>query len=156
MECELQQSYVLNRFRFDGLDPSDVKEVILIVVDKIAFHLRRRHSTVRLRHVNHRQIQVRENIDRHSQDRENRTQRHPNHQHNDRNRIPKRAAEKPHCYFTPGVACRDSKKGRRSPSAAATEARFCQTARRARALSISDCTSKPCASETSTSVASPD
>jgi len=96
MKREFQQSYVLDGLRFHRLNPGDVKEVILVVVDEITFHLRRRHSPVRLRDIDHRQIQVRENIDGHAQKGENRAQSHSDHENDDGDRIAKRAAQEPH------------------------------------------------------------
>ena len=53
---ELNQADILNGFRFHGLNPGDVQEMIFVVVDEIAFHLRGRHAAERLRHVNNRQV----------------------------------------------------------------------------------------------------
>src|SRR6266853_5393748 len=156
MKRQLQQADVLDGFRFHSLYAGDVEEVILVVVDKVPFHLRGRYSAVRLRHIDHRQIQVRENIDGHPRERENRTQGHADHQNDDRDGIAKGTAQEPHGYFAPCAAsCSDCKNGPRSPWAAATDARFCQTASRANASSISACTRKLCESATSTSVARP-
>ena len=156
MKREFQQSHVLDGFRFHGLNAGNVEEVIFVVVDEIAFHLRRRHSPVRLRDIDHRQIQVREDIDGHAQKSENRAQGHTDHENNHGDRIPQCAAQEPHDYRAPCGSVRSAwRNGARSPCAAATEARFCQTASRANASSISACTRKLCASDTSTSVASP-
>ena len=56
MKRELHQTNVLDGFRFHGLNPGDVQEVILVVVDEIAFHLRGRHAAEGLRHVDNRQV----------------------------------------------------------------------------------------------------
>src|SRR5207302_7638367 len=153
---QFQQAYVLDGFGFDRLDSCDVEEVILVVVHEIAFHLRWRHAPVWLCYVNHRQIQVRENIDRHAHKGENRAQGHTDHENDHGDRIPQCAAQEPHVYRAPCGSVRSAwRNGARSPCAAATEARFCQTASRASASSISACTRKLCASDTSTSVASP-
>ncbi len=53
---ELYQTDVLDRFRFHGLNPRNVEEVIFVVVDKIAFHLRGGHAPERLRHINNGQV----------------------------------------------------------------------------------------------------
>ena len=46
------------RLRFDALDAVDVEEVVLVVVGDVALHLRRAHAAVRLRDVDHRQIEM--------------------------------------------------------------------------------------------------
>src|SRR5260370_12329581 len=96
MERQLQQPHVLDRLRFNRLNAGDVEKMVFVVVDKIAFHLRRGHSTERLRDVNHRQIQVRKNIDRHSQKSKNRTQGYSDHDYDDPYVISKRAPQQPH------------------------------------------------------------
>ena len=74
MKRQLEQAISLNGLIFDALDVVDVKEVILVVVDEVAFHLRRTHSAIRLRNVNHWKIQVREDIDAHPPNRQNGTE----------------------------------------------------------------------------------
>src|SRR5262249_26375164 len=69
---DLQQRYVLDRFRFDVLDAGDVEEVVLVVIGDESLHLRRVHAAVRLRDVDHRQVQVGEDVDRHARERETR------------------------------------------------------------------------------------
>src|SRR5215470_5375531 len=156
MECQLQQPYILNSFRLNRLNAGDVEEVIFVVVDEISLHLRWRHPAVWLRHVDYRQVQVRKNIDGHPDKREYRAEGHSDDHNDHRDRVAKRPAEEPHGYRAPcAVFCNDCRNGARSPCAAATEARPCQTARRASASSISAWTRKLCASETSTSVANP-
>src|SRR5207237_7249438 len=45
---ELNQADILNGFRFHGLNPGDVQEMIFVVVDEIAFHLRSEEHTSEL------------------------------------------------------------------------------------------------------------
>jgi hypothetical protein len=51
-------------------DARDVEEMILVVIDEEALHLRRLHPAVRLRDVDHRQIEVREDVHRHPSERQ--------------------------------------------------------------------------------------
>src|ERR1700688_5189833 len=117
--------------------------MVFVVVDEIAFHLRWRHAAVRLRHVDDRQIEIWENINGHAHESEDRAERYADHQHHDRDRTTQGGAQQPHSYRPPcGVACKRCRNGCRSPCDAATAAKFCQTARRARASSVSACTNK--------------
>ncbi|MCG3163611.1 MAG: hypothetical protein JMDDDDMK_05050 [Acidobacteria bacterium] len=68
MKEEFEQRDVLNRTRFDVLDAGDVEEVIFVIRSEKALHLRRIHSAVRLRDVDHRQIEIRKDVHRHSRD----------------------------------------------------------------------------------------
>src|SRR4030095_12667644 len=74
MEEELEQRDVLDRARFDMLNAGDVEEVILVIRREKALHLRRVHPAVRLRDVDHRQIEVREDVYGHSRDCKDRPQ----------------------------------------------------------------------------------
>src|SRR6266851_1657010 len=130
--------------------------MIFVVVDEVSFHLRWRHSAERLRYINDREVQVRENIHGHARDCKNRAKRHTQDNNHHTDRTSQRSAQQPHSYGPPcTLPCTTCRKGLRSPWAAETAAKFCQTARRASASSISDSTSKLCASETSTIVARP-
>ena len=71
MEHDLHQSHALDVFGFHVFDACDVKEVVLVVVRQVAFHLRRIHAAVRLRHENSGRAQLRENVDGHPAQREN-------------------------------------------------------------------------------------
>jgi hypothetical protein len=46
MERKLQQANILDRLRLNRLNACDVKKVVLVVVDEVAFHLRRVHSSI--------------------------------------------------------------------------------------------------------------
>jgi hypothetical protein len=59
-------SWKKNRLRFDVLDPGHVEEVVLVVIGDEPLHLCGIHASVRLRDVNHRRAQVREDIDLHA------------------------------------------------------------------------------------------
>src|SRR3977135_531911 len=65
---ELDQPDALDRFAFDMLDAGDVEEVVLIIVDDEAFHLRRVHPAVRLGHIQHGHPQIWEDVPRHAID----------------------------------------------------------------------------------------
>ena len=56
------------------IDAGDVEEVILVVVSQVPFHLGRVHAAVRLRDVDGRIADLRQDIDRHALNREERTQ----------------------------------------------------------------------------------
>jgi hypothetical protein len=66
MELQLDERDALDRLAFDVLDAGDVEEVVLVVVGDEPFHLRRIQATVRLRHVQYRDPQIREDIPCHA------------------------------------------------------------------------------------------
>src|SRR5262245_49245733 len=157
MKEELDQSDVLNGFRFDVLDARDVQEVVFVVRDKIALHLRRVHAAVRLRDVDHRQVEVRKDVHRHPRQRENRAERDADDHDKNREWPDERSIDNPHSYGFPliGVFVTCSRKGVTSPCARAAINRARQTASRATASSASACASSRCASATSMTLASP-
>ena len=65
MEEELHQRCALDVPRFDVVDAVDVQEVVLVIVRKKAFHLRRVHAAIRLGHVDYGQVQAGKDIDGH-------------------------------------------------------------------------------------------
>ena len=65
MEEELDQADILDGTGLDVLDPGDIEKVVLVVGDEVALHLGGIHSSVRLRDVDDRQVEVREEVDRH-------------------------------------------------------------------------------------------
>src|SRR5262249_54277530 len=101
MKCELEQPDVLNRFRFHALDARDVEKVIFVVVDEIAFHLRWGHSSIRLRDVNHRQIKIRKNVDRHPQKSKHRQETNRDYRYRHSQRAPKSYPNQPHLTGLP-------------------------------------------------------
>ncbi len=66
MEVQFDQSDALDVLRFDRLDPVDVEEVVLVVVDDVAFHLRRAQAAVRLRDVDRRHAQIGQDVALHA------------------------------------------------------------------------------------------
>jgi len=70
MEVQLEQADVLDRLGLDVLDAVDVEEVIFVVVDQVAFHLRGVHAAVGLGHVDDGQVEVRKDVAGHPFDRE--------------------------------------------------------------------------------------
>ena len=68
LKRQLYQPHVLNGLRFDRLNSRDVKEMIFVVVNEVAFHLCWGHTPEWLRHINHRQVQVGKNVHRHAHD----------------------------------------------------------------------------------------
>ena len=100
MERELQQRGVLNRLRFDALDPVDVEEVVLVVVGDVPFHLRRAHPPVRLRHVDHRQVKIGKDVRPHAAHRKCGGQGDGDHRDEDRDRAPERGTNQPHGLST--------------------------------------------------------
>ena len=96
MERQLEQGGVLNRLRFDALDPVDVEEVIFVVVGDVPFHLRRAHTSVRLRHVDHRQIEIGKDVRTHAAHRKHGGQRDRNDCDENRDRAPERGTNQPH------------------------------------------------------------
>ena len=105
---EFQQSDVLNGLGLHALNPGDVKKVIFVVVDQVAFHLCRTHSAIRLCDVDHRQIKPGKNVDGHPRYRQNRAKRDSDDSHEDRNRSPQGSMNQPHGYGPPGVVLRRS------------------------------------------------
>jgi hypothetical protein len=76
MEVELHDRHSLHILGFDVVNPADVQEVVLVIVRQQAFHLRRVHPAVGLADVDDRQVQVREDVDRHPERRQDAPQRH--------------------------------------------------------------------------------
>ena len=74
VEDELHQRGALDALALDVIDAGDVEEVILVVVGEVAFHLRRVHAAVRLRDVDGRIADLREDIHRHPLHRQERRQ----------------------------------------------------------------------------------
>ena len=66
MEDQLHERRALNALAFHVIDAGDVEEVILVVIGEVAFHLRRVHAAVRLRHVDGRIADLRKDVDRHA------------------------------------------------------------------------------------------
>ncbi len=75
MENEFHERGALNTLALHAIESRDVKEVILVVVGKVAFHLRRVHSAIGLGHVDCGIADLRENIDGHPFQREHRAER---------------------------------------------------------------------------------
>ena len=96
LEVQPDQADVLNRLGLDVVNPGDVEEVILVVVDEITFHLRRVHAAVGLRDDDHREIQVRENVDGGAQVREPRQQPETGRSDEHTDRTAERQVEEPH------------------------------------------------------------
>ena len=78
---QLHQRDALNVLRLDVFDARDVEEVILVVVRQVPFHLRRIHTAVRLRDVDSRCAELRENIHLHLPNRHDRGECDGNHRH---------------------------------------------------------------------------
>ena len=64
----------MNGLRLDALDAVHIKEMVLVVVGEEAFHLCRAHASIGLGDIDHRQIQVREDIHPHTGKGQNRAQ----------------------------------------------------------------------------------
>ncbi len=65
MKEELDEADILNGSRFDVLNARDVEEVVFVIRNEEAFHLRRIHAAIRLCDVDHRQIEIRKDVHRH-------------------------------------------------------------------------------------------
>src|SRR5579883_1115265 len=148
MEHQLHERIALNALAFDVVDPRDVKEVILVVIRQIAFHLRRIHAAVRLRDVDGRIADLREDVDGHAPDREHRAQRDGDQRGHDSDGPAERRENELHGPTS-------VRNGRISPAAVAMPSRARQTFRRERASSISACVSSRSASATSSMLARP-
>jgi hypothetical protein len=96
MEIDFDQRNVLNRLRFDVVDAGDVQEVVLVVIREIPLHLCWIHAAIRLRDDDHRQIQVGEDVDRHTPYGKRGEQRQRGSRHEDRDRTTKRLMDEPH------------------------------------------------------------
>lgn len=66
MKIEFHQGRSLYILAFDVMNAADIQEVVLVVVGEQTFHLCGVHAAIRLAHVNHRQIQTREDVHRHA------------------------------------------------------------------------------------------
>ena len=98
MKEEFDEADTLNGLRLDVLDARDVQEVIFVVRDQIALHLRRSHPAVGLRDVDHRQIEIREDVHGHSRQRKTRAQRDGDDRDENREWTSKRSIDQPHVY----------------------------------------------------------
>ena len=96
MERELQQSIALDRLVLDTLNAVDVKKMIFVIEDQVAFHLRRAHSAVRLSNVDYREVQIREDVRAHAEDGQHRAKRYGEDQHQHGNRPPQGGSDEPH------------------------------------------------------------
>ncbi len=133
MEHQLHERRALNALAFHVIDARDVEEMILVVVSQIAFHLGRVHTAVRLRHVDGRIADLREDIDGHAFDGQDGAQGDGDqgHDHGDR------SASAP---LKRGACSSDRpplRKGWMSPRAACHSSSARHTFRRASASSIS-------------------
>src|SRR5579885_1444691 len=79
MKDEFHKTGSLNALRFDVLDACDIQKMILIIIDEIAFHLSGRHTTIWLSNINHRQIEIREDVYLHARKGKNSGQSNGNH-----------------------------------------------------------------------------
>ncbi len=70
MELQFDEPDALDRLALDMLDPGDVEEVVLVIVDDEPLHLRRVHAAERLRHIQHGDAQIREDVSRHAVERQ--------------------------------------------------------------------------------------
>jgi hypothetical protein len=84
VEEELHHRHALDVAALDVVDARNVQEVIFVIVGEQPLHLGRVHAAVGLGHVDHRQIEVREDVDRHPRHGQ-RTAEHDRHdKHHDR------------------------------------------------------------------------
>ena len=90
MEVKLHQGDTLDVLRLDVVDAIDVEEVILVVVREQSLHLGRVHATVRLGDIDDREVQVREDVDRHTEGGQNAPEYNGGDQHHDGKRATER------------------------------------------------------------------
>src|SRR5436853_233301 len=83
IELQLDSRRALNGFRFDVFDAGDVEEVVFVVISEITLHLRRVHATVRLRDVDRRNAERREDVPRHALEGESRAEHDRDDEHHD-------------------------------------------------------------------------
>ena len=100
MKVELDQTDILDGFRFHMLNARNVEKVVLIIGDEISLHLRRIHSAIGLRYINHRKIEVGENIHRHTEECQHRTQRHTDNGDENRDRTSEGSVDEPHTTYS--------------------------------------------------------
>ena len=155
MEHQLHQRDALDVLRLDVLDAGDVEEVVLVVVRQVAFHLRRIHAAVRLRDVDRRRAELREDVDLHLPDRHDRRQS-ATEMTATRIVIGRRMAVNTNhmnlrvsVRLTADHGLSLSRNGVRSPRACAAASSARHTPSRATASSASACASSRCASATS-------
>src|SRR5258708_1375017 len=157
MEEKLDQADVLDRLRLDVLDPADVEEVILVVEDEIAFHLRGVHAAVGLGDVDDGQVEFGKDVDGHSFHGKTRAQ--GDSQYGDENceGPPQSEVDEPHAYFSFfGVSETILRKGAASPWTRMARASARQMPSLATASSISAWARRRWASATSVRVPSPE
>ena len=66
MELKLEEPHALDRLAFDMLNAGDEEEVEFVIVDDEPFHLCRVHAAEWLRHIKHRDAQIRKDVSRHA------------------------------------------------------------------------------------------
>ncbi len=66
MEAQLHERRALHGTGLHVVNAANVQEVILVIIHEVAFHLGRVHAAIRLRHVDDRFSQVREDIHLHA------------------------------------------------------------------------------------------
>ena len=152
VEDQLHERRALNALALHVIDAGDVEEVILVVVSEVAFHLRGVHAAVGLGDVDGGVADLREDIDGHALEGEDGAEGDGDQRDDDGDGPAEGCQDESHDGYRPASA----RKGWISPAAAATPSSPRQTARRARASSISACVSRRCASATSSMVPRPD
>src|SRR5438445_4652817 len=65
MELQFDDRRALNGLGLDVLDAGDIQEMVFVIISEITFHLGGVHAAIRLRDVNRRNAESRENIARH-------------------------------------------------------------------------------------------
>ena len=103
VEEELHDRHALDVAALDVMDARDVEEVILVVVGEQPLHLGRVHAAVGLGHVDHRQVQVREDVDRHPRHGQDAAQDGGDDEHHDRERPPHGEGDRVHGLDPGGV-----------------------------------------------------
>src|SRR6202045_5184248 len=96
MKVELEQPETLDRLRFDMFDAGRVQKVVFVVLYELPFHLIGRHSYIRLRHVNHRDIEIGKDILGHSKQGETRAKNKCEDYNHDRDRSAQSYSDHPH------------------------------------------------------------
>ena len=96
MEGKPQQGRTLNRLSLDAFDSVDIEEMVFVVIRDKALHLLRTHTPIRLRNVDDREIQIREDIHARPQDGQNGRKAQGNYKNENCNRASERCANEPH------------------------------------------------------------
>ena len=101
VEEELHEGDALDVLRLDVVDAADVEEVVFVVVGDQPLHLGRVETAVRLGHVDHREVEVGEDVDLHPGQRQAAAQEEGKDANHHRIGVPQREDDRVHRFLLP-------------------------------------------------------